>query len=86
MITSGGMRLSPRRSICLIWAAPKPVVFPVILFMVVSPFQFVHIWQSVGRRSHFSYGQHRFLILDNGSIANEEQFMRSAGNCQSHKS
>ena len=59
IIFSGAMRLSPRRSICLICAAPNPVVLPVILLIVGSP--------------HFSYGQHPFLILDNRSVASEQQ-------------
>jgi len=39
IIFSGGMRLFPRRSICLICAAPNPVVLPKILSIAVFPFQ-----------------------------------------------
>ena len=44
MIVSGGIPLWPRRSICLIWAAPSPAVFPNILLIAVFPVHFANIY------------------------------------------
>jgi hypothetical protein len=38
IIFSGGMRLFPKRSICLVCALPNPFVFPKILLIAVLPF------------------------------------------------
>ena len=84
IIFSGGIRLLPRRSICLMCAAPKPVVFPVILLIVGNPFQFnFEMYNTFPKRAiHLPARNPGYSLLFRSLL----DFMRCAGNCQSHTS